>query len=71
MSGGYFNLRSMMKMEQNTWQQVVDLAEIIAKKLRTDGNPHQTIVITQNHIKLVIDEKGTPLPQPEGLTPRK
>lgn len=58
-------------MEQNTWQQIVDLAEIITKKLKEDGNPHQTIVITQNYIKLVEDEKGTPLPQPEGLTPRK
>lgn len=60
-----------VEMEQNTWQQVVDLAEIISKKLRTDGNPHQSIIITQKQIKLVTDEKGSPLPQPEGLTPRK
>lgn len=58
-------------MDQSTWKQVVDLAEVISKKLRTDGNPHQSIIITQNQIKLVSDDKGTPLPQPEGLTPRK
>ena len=58
-------------MDQSTWQQVVDLAEVISKKLRADGNPHQSIIITQNQIKLVSDDKGTPLPQPEGLTPRK
>lgn len=47
-------------MEEATWNSIIDLAEVISKKLKKEGNPHQEVVITQTKVKLVSDEKGVP-----------
>lgn len=45
-------------MEDKHWEQIVDLASIIANKLE---NPHQQIIITDRQVRLVSDDKGAPL----------
>lgn len=57
-------------MEEKTFDRIVDLAEIISKKLKQDGNPHQSIVITQNKVTLVSEDRGQPLNIPTGSIKR-
>lgn len=57
-------------MEEKTFDRIVDLAEVISKKLKQDGNPHQSIVITQDKVTLVSEDKGQPLNIPTGSIKR-
>lgn len=45
-------------MEDKEFQNIADIAEVISKKIRESGNPHQSIVITDSEVKLVSDERG-------------
>lgn len=45
-------------LEDKHWEQIVDLASIIANKI---GNPHQQIIITERQVRLVSDDKGAPI----------
>lgn len=57
------------EMDKATWQQIVDLSEVIAKKLRNEDNPHQMVIIDQHRVRLIEDEKSVPLPESGGSVP--
>lgn len=46
---------------QKRFKELEELARPLAEFIRRNYNPHTTIIVTDEFVKVVIDEMGTPI----------